>query len=285
MYRLWHLLYSFEGDDSKTGNEKLIDKLTELYGFEREYAVLLANISFQPDYGSLSTKAMRKILPFLKGGNEYSLACEYAGYRHSKRSLTKEELNSKIYKDRLELLPRNSLRNPVVEKILNQMINVVNMLVETYGKPDEIRIELARELKKSAKERENMTLAIRKSTSEYEEYRAILQQEFGLINVSRNDIIRYKLYLELKENGYKTLYSNTYISREKLFSKEFDIEHIIPQAKLFDDSFSNKTLESRSVNIAKSNATAYDYVKEKDGEQGVMVTWRDKQTFPKWFNQ
>lgn len=270
MYRLWHLLYSFEGDDSKTGNEKLIDKLTELYGFEREYAVLLANISFQPDYGSLSTKAMRKILPFLKGGNEYSLACEYAGYRHSKRSLTKEELNSKIYKDRLELLPRNSLRNPVVEKILNQMINVVNMLVETYGKPDEIRIELARELKKSAKERENMTLAIRKSTSEYEEYRAILQQEFGLINVSRNDIIRYKLYLELKENGYKTLYSNTYISREKLFSKEFDIEHIIPQAKLFDDSFSNKTLESRSVNIAKSNATAYDYVKEKDGEQGVM---------------
>ena len=270
MYRLWHLLYSFEGDDSKTGNEKLIDKLTELYGFEREYAVLLANISFQPDYGSLSTKAMRKILPFLKGGNEYSLACEYAGYRHSKRSLTKEELNSKIYKDRLELLPRNSLRNPVVEKILNQMINVVNMLVETYGKPDEIRIELARELKKSAKERESMTLAIRKSTSEYEEYRAILQQEFGLINVSRNDIIRYKLYLELKENGYKTLYSNTYISREKLFSKEFDIEHIIPQAKLFDDSFSNKTLESRSVNIAKSNATAYDYVKEKDGEQGVM---------------
>ena len=270
MYRLWHLLYSFEGDDSKTGNEKLIDKLTELYGFEREYAVLLANISFQPDYGSLSTKAMRKILPFLKGGNEYSLACEYAGYRHSKRSLTKEELNSKIYKDRLELLPRNSLRNPIVEKILNQMINVVNMLVETYGKPDEIRIELARELKKSAKERENMTLAIRKSTSEHEEYRAILQQEFGLINVSRNDIIRYKLYLELKENGYKTLYSNTYISREKLFSKEFDIEHIIPQAKLFDDSFSNKTLESRSVNIAKSNATAYDYVKEKDGEQGVM---------------
>ncbi|WP_420515455.1 HNH endonuclease domain-containing protein, partial [Klebsiella pneumoniae] len=58
------------------------------------------------------------------------------------------------------------------------------------------------------------------------------------------------------------------MSREKLFSKEFDIEHIIPQARLFDDSFSNKTLEARSVNIEKGNKTAYDFVKEKFGESG-----------------
>lgn len=270
MYRLWHLLYSFEGDDSKTGNEKLIHKLTELYGFEKECAVLLANISFQPDYGNLSTKAICKILPFMKKGKEYSSACKDAGYRHSQKSLTIEELDQKVYKDHLELLPRNSLRNPVVEKILNQMINVVNTVIATYGKPDEIRIELARELKKNAKEREKMTAAIRKATDEHEAYKATLQKEFGLANVSRNDIIRYKLYLELKDNGYKTLYSNTYIPREKLFSKDFDIEHIIPQAKLFDDSFSNKTLESRSVNIAKSNATAYDYVKGTSNEQELI---------------
>ena len=86
-------------------------------------------------------------------------------------------------------------------------------------------------------------MAINKTTADHEKYRQILQKEFGLTNVTRNDIIRYKLYLELKSNGYKTLYSNTYIPQEKLFSKEFDIEHIIPKAKLFDDSFSNKTLE------------------------------------------
>ena len=38
----------------------------------------------------------------------------------------------------------------VVEKIINQMIHVVNGVIEAYGKPDEIRIELARELKKNA---------------------------------------------------------------------------------------------------------------------------------------
>ncbi|MDL2257213.1 type II CRISPR RNA-guided endonuclease Cas9, partial [Bacteroidales bacterium OttesenSCG-928-I14] len=269
-YQLWHLLYSFEGDNSATGNENLIEIIHKRYGFEKEYANILANIVFQDDYGSLSTKAIRKILPYLKEGNEYSTACEYAGYRHSKDSLTTEELENRILKDRLEILPKNSLRNPVVEKILNQMINVTNSIIETSGKPDEIRIELARELKKNAKEREELTKAISKSTAEHEEIRNILRSEkFGLKHISRNDIIRYKLYEELKDNGYHTLYSNTYISPSKLFSKEFDIEHIIPQSRLFDDSFSNKTIEVRSVNIEKGNQTAYDYVLTKHGNEGL----------------
>ena len=269
MFRLWHLLYSFEGDNSAIGNEKLIEKLHDTFGFEKEYAAVLANVVFKDagDYSSLSTKAIRKILPHLKDGNDYSVACEYAGYRHSKHSLTKEEIQNKVLKDKLELLPRNSLRNPVVEKILNQMINVVNGIVSEYGKPDEIRIELARELKKSAKEREELSKSINETTRLHEELVKKLQNEFGLSHVSRNDIIRYKLYMELESNGYKTLYTNTYIPREKLFSKEFDIEHIIPQAKLFDDSFSNKTLEARQANLDKSNTTAFDYVASKYGDE------------------
>lgn len=268
LFRLWHLLYSFEGDNSAIGNEKLIEKLCDTFGFEKEYAAVLANVIFKDagDYSSLSTKAIRKILPHLKDGLDYSTACEYAGYRHSKQSLTKEEIQNKVLKDKLELLPRNSLRNPVVEKILNQMINVVNSVVDTYGKPDEIRIELARELKKSAKEREELSKSINETTRLHEDLVQKLQKEFGLSHVSRNDIIRYKLYNELESNGYKTLYTNTYIPREKLFSKEFDIEHIIPQAKLFDDSFSNKTLEARQANLDKSNTTAFDFVATKYGD-------------------
>ena len=268
-YKLWHLLYSFEGDNTPTGNGRLVQKITELYGFEKEYATVLANVTFQNDYGSLSAKAIHKILPHLKEGNLYDVACAYAGYRHSESSLTKEEIANKVLKDRLMLLPKNNLRNPVVEKILNQMVNVINAIIDTYGKPDEIRVELARELKKNAKEREELTKSIAQTTKKHEEYKALLQNEFGLKNVSRTDILRYKLYKELESRGYKTLYSNTYISQEKLFSKEFDIEHIIPQARLFDDSFSNKTLEVRSINIEKGNKTAYDFVKEKFGESGI----------------
>ncbi len=274
-FQLWHLLYSFEGDNSKTGDEKLIQVLVTKFGFAKEYAKIMANVALPDDYGSVSAKAIRKILPHLKEGFSYGgrksrpeepSACEYAGYKHSKESLTKEEKEQKVYKDKLEILPRNSLRNPIVEKILNQTVNVVNTVIAEYGKPTEIRLELARELKKSADERKEMSEAITKTTAEHEKYRKILQNEFWLKQVSRNDLIRYKLYLELKRTGYKTLYSNTYIAPNELFSKKFDIEHILPKAKIYDDSFSNKTLELKSINLEKADMTAYDFVKEKYGD-------------------
>ena len=268
-YRLWHLLYSYTGDNSATGDERLKERIADICGLDKEYASAFASIALQDDYGSLSAKAMRKILPFMMDGNEYSVACEYAGYRHSKRSLTKEELDNKPLVNTIPLLKRNSLRNPVVEKILNQMINVVNTVSETYGKPDEIRIEMARELKKSAKEREQMTKDMNDAKKKNDEYKQVLQSEFGITNPSRNDVIRYRLYKELEQNGFKTIYTQTYIPKDKLFSKEFDIEHIIPQARLFDDSMSNKTIEARQANIEKGSATAYDYVLGKYGKQGA----------------
>jgi CRISPR-associated endonuclease Csn1 len=289
-YQLWHLLYSYEGDNSKTGNESLIKKLQEKFGFNEDQAKIIASVTFEDDYGSLSTKAISKILPHLKDGFSYGgdkkqpkkpSACALAGYKSHSHSETKEDREKKDLKPLLKILPKNSLRNPVVEKILNQTINVINALIEEYSEKDndrkitkyfefdEIRLELARELKKSAKEREDLTRAITSSTTEHEKIRNTLQNEFGLTYVSRNDIIRYKLWKELEPRGHKTLYTNTYVSPEKLFSKEFDIEHIIPQSRLFDDSFSNKTIEVRSANIEKGDKTAYDYVAEKFDEQGL----------------
>jgi CRISPR-associated endonuclease Csn1 len=269
-YQLWHLLYSYEGDDSPSGNEKLYSLLQTKFGFALPHAKILANINLSNDYGSLSAKAIRKIFPFIKE-NKYSEACSLAGYNHSS-FLTKEENDNRPLKDKLELLPKNSLRNPVVEKILNQMVNVVNAIIADpgLGKPDEIRIELARELKKNAKEREEMTAQINKSNTEHEQIRHILTKEDGVKNPTRNDIIRYKLYQELKANGYKTLYSNTYIPREKLFTKEFDIEHIIPKALLFDDSFSNKTICVRQENLDKADKCASEFIGPYFGENKVQ---------------
>ena len=95
----------------------------------------------------MSAKAIKKILPHLQNGNDYAESCKLANYRHS-NFLTKEEQEARKLKTILDLVKKNSLRNPVVEKILNQMVNLINQLGEEYGKPDEIRIELARELKR-----------------------------------------------------------------------------------------------------------------------------------------
>lgn len=287
-YQFWHLLHSAEDDTNKYSNEDkamygndnigLKKQLCQKFGFKPEHAKILSNVSFQDDYGNLSTKAIRKIYPYIKENN-YSTACELAGYLHSKHSLTKEKLENRALKPKLDLIKKNSLRNPVVEKILNQMINVVNTLIEKEndglekeGKArdfqfDEIRIELARELKKNAKERTEMTANINASKIEHEKIYKKLQFEFGLLNPTRNDIIRYKLYEELNTNGYCDLYTNKYIPREKLFTKDIDIEHIIPQSRLFDDSFSNKTVVYREENLKKNNRTAYDYIEADYGAE------------------
>ena len=270
-YQLWHLLYSYEGDNSPSGNEKLYELLEKKFGFKKEHSKILANVALSDDYGNLSSKAMRRISPFIKENN-YSTACELAGYRHSKHSLTKEEIENRQLEDKLELLKKNSLRQPVVEKILNQMVNVVNTLLEKNRKEnpdfrfDEIRIELARELKKNAAERADMSIGMNKAKAAHDKIFKLLQSEFGIKNPTRNDIIRYRLYEELKHNAYKDLYTNTYIPREILFSKQVDIEHIIPQSRLFDDSFSNKTIVYRHINIEKGNQTAYDFIASKYGD-------------------
>ncbi len=230
---------------------------------------MLKDVTFQRDDGNVSERAWREIYPCLEEVKVYSEACSLAGYNHS-RSFTKKENDKRELQDRLDILKKNALRNPVVEKILNQMIHVVNAVIDhpEMGKPDEIRVELARELKKTAKQRNELTKAITKATNDHIAYREKIKKEFGLPYVSRKDLIKYKLYLELKATGYRTLYSDTYIKPEELFTNKFDVEHIIPQSVMFDDSFSNKTLELRDVNLEKGNETAIEYCQRKGWEEG-----------------
>lgn len=65
------------------------------------------------------------------------------------------------------------------------------------------------------------------------------------------------------------IYANRYIEPKDLFSADITIEHIIPQAKLFDDSFSNKTLEFNSLNLKKKDRTAYNFVASELGAEAL----------------
>ena len=267
-YQLWQLLYSFE-DDAMTGIDKLVDKLAERYCLDRQCARILARTTFIDDYASISAKAIKMLLPFMTDGMAYSDACQAAGLNHSKASITAEQNQQRPLLEQLPQVAKNSLRNPVVEKILNQMVNVINALIEQYGNPDEIRVELARELKKNKAQRIEMTKAVEDGNKENERIRKLLKSK-GISAVGRNDIIRWKLYEELAPNGYKSLYSDKKISEDQVIhGKDIEIEHIIPQALLFDDSISNKTLEFSDVNGKKGKTTAIDFVLEEYGQEGL----------------
>jgi CRISPR-associated endonuclease Csn1 len=126
------------------------------------------------------------------------------------------------------------------------MINVINSIIDNYGKPDEIRIGWPWiEKKRKGKGRINKSIA--ETTRLHEQLGKYCQNLLTIFPISATTILFVtKLYEELKENGYKTLYSNTYISPQ-MFSAEILMLSYYPQSRLFDDSFSNKTLELRAL--------------------------------------
>lgn len=79
---------------------------------------------------------------------------------------------------------------------------------------------------------------------------------------TKTEIIRYKLWLE---QGYLSPYTGKVIPLSKLFTTKYQIEHIIPQSRYFDDSLSNKIICESEVNSLKDNRTAYQFLKEERG--------------------
>ena len=52
----------------------------------------------------------------------------------------------------------------------------------------------------------------------------------------------------------------------RLFTTDYEIEHIIPQSLYFDDSYNNKVICEAAVNKLKSNKLGYQFIKENGGQ-------------------
>lgn len=254
LYMLWHTVYSLSDKDV------LRKVLKKKYDINDESVVdSLFKIDFvKPGFGNKSAKAIRRILPFLQEGLVYSDACARAGYNHS-NSLTKAENETRILLDRLPQIKKNELRQPVIEKILNQMVNVVNAIYDEYGKMDEIRVELARELKQSKDERNVTATNIAKRERENKD----IEKKIGELGIrsSRSRIQKYRLW---EESEKKCFYCGQTVQvKEFLSGFDVEVEHIIPKSLLFDDSFANKVCACRKCNADKGNKTAFDFMKGK----------------------
>ena len=80
---------------------------------------------------------------------------------------------------------------------------------------------------------------------------------------SRSEVLRYKLWLDQK---YQSPYTGRFIPLARLFTTDYQIEHIIPQARYFDDSFSNKVICESAVNALKDKMLGMEFIKEKHGQ-------------------
>ena len=199
------------------------------------------------------------------GGLMYSFASSLVYGRHTKEIIKPQIKN---YHD-IKYVERN-LRNPIVEQIVNEAMQVVKSLWKQYHlNPDEleIRVELARDLKNSAKEREYIFKAQNKNRNSNERIKNRLQQEN--VPVTDLNILKYKLY---EQQSYISPYTKRTIEFSKLFDDNYyNIDHIIPKSRYFDDSIANKIICESNINEEKDNRTAWEYISQQSSQFNILT--------------
>ena len=104
-----------------------------------------------------------------------------------------------------------------------------------------------------------------KESNELKEMQAIVKK-FSEPDIkkrpTRSEVLKYKLWLDQK---YISPYTGRPIPLGKLFTSEYEIEHIIPRARYFDDSLSNKVICEAAVNKEKGSMLGYEFICSKGG--------------------
>jgi CRISPR-associated endonuclease Csn1 len=147
-----------------------------------------------------------------------------------------------------------SIKNPIVITALFELRKLVNELIDEHGQIDEIKVEMARDLKISKSQRQAIRRDQKRLERENDRVKDRLQE--NNIRITHDNLLLYKLWEECKKT---CPYTGKPISVSQLFSGEVQIEHIHPWSKSLNDSFSNKTLCYADENRKKGNKTPYEY--------------------------
>ena len=164
------------------------------------------------------------------------------------------------------------IANPTVHIGLNQTRKVVNALVQRYGHPAEIVVEVARELKQSREEKERVQRQQTENQKRNERIRSDIAKTLGISEnaVSRDDIQKWIMWEELNEKNAldrRCPYSGAQISAEMLLSDAVEVEHILPFSRTLDNSLNNRTVCIRAANRIKGNRTPWE-AREDFARQG-----------------
>lgn len=225
------------------------------------------------------------------------LASYIAYNRHSERKNEDKYTSFEDIKIN-DLIPYNSLRNPVVEKVIRETLKLVKEIWknESLGRPDFIHVELGREMKNNAEERKKISEANSKNRIEKERIANLLKElkypnfnadspadidkfriwkdnggkegdtKFDELFKKNNsefvkdaDIEKYRLWAE---QNYRSPYTGKVIKLSELFTEKYQIDHIIPKAKYYDDSFGNKVVVEAEVNALKGKRLAIQFIED-----------------------
>ena len=251
--------------ERKANRTKAAQRFIDVFDATREQAKALAELKFPTGWEPYSTEALRTFLPELERGVRFGALVngpDWHDWRNESFPNRKQPTGEVL--DRLPS-PMNreerrriaELRNPTVVRTQNELRKVVNNLIDMFGKPDLIRVELLRDVGKSKREREEIQIGIRRQERRRRQARKRLIEE-GITEPSHGDIEKWLLW---EESGKRCPYTGNCISFDALFrNDEYQVEHIWPRSISLDNSFRNKTLCHREENIRKGNRIPYEYL-------------------------
>jgi len=262
--------------------------LAERYELEPDHAARIAGLRLPDGHGRLSRTAGDKVLAQLieeRSPNEraekepdralrvYSEAVPAAGYFHHSLKGTGEVFDHLPYygvvleqsvafgtgdPNDIEEKCIGKLANPTVHVALNQLRRVVNALIDRFGSPAEIVVELSRDLPLGAVEMNKVAKRQNDNRKKNEE-RADELAKFGQANTYANRMLM-RLWEELGATGRKCPFTGQHLSQNMLWSGELEVEHILPFSRTLDDGFNNKVLALREANRRKGRLSPWEAV-------------------------
>ncbi len=219
------------------------------WNFGEDAARQFAEIELEPGYSRLSLKALERLLPRLQAGESFASA---------KRAEFPEIFETHKPLDSLPPVATAApdIRNPAVLRALTELRKIVNALVRHYGKPEEIHIELARDLKRPPKERERRWKQMRSRENLNADAARYIEDNGGPAHPPQSEIEKVRLAFEC---NWICPYTGNGFNYASLANGSVQVEHIIPFSRSLDDSFANKTLCFAGENARKGNRTPREY--------------------------
>ena len=227
-------------------------------------AFKLATLELESGHMKYSRRAMKRMLPHLRDGENEHYAREAAEYGEP-RTVAKPGDPAE------ELLPLKAVPetgNPRVQRAMFAVRRIVNAAARQWGAPAEIRVEMPREMKAAKKHRrdiEKEQAANRERNAEAEDalikladakggYELKLSARLAARRVTRADREKYKMW-KFEQDG-KCVYCGEPVGLPQLMSEAFEVDHIIPQSS-FGQNYMNTVVSCRNCNQAKGARTPW----------------------------
>lgn len=263
---------------TSTNPSVLSNWLSDRFGLTEEAAENIVDAGLPDGHQRLGRIATAKVLNELmaKDGPVYDEAVRRAGYSDHRAVEGFGEVHDRQLPYYGEVLERSvafgtgdlndivekrvgKIANPTVHVALNQLRKVVNRLIDRYGPPEQIVVELARDLPLGAEDKRKLEREQTDNQKANEAYAMVLASH----NVQNTYQNRLKLRLFNELTGGKALNGHCVLSGEqfgysKLLSDEIEIDHILPFAATLDDGFNNKILVTRKANRDKGRRSPFE---------------------------